>query len=107
MAHDFDRLLPEREPTHPGDYIQADILEAFSLTQDELAHRLGVSRRTISELVNKHRGVSAEMALRLARFTETSPDLWLNLQAMHDLWMARRGKNAAEIEKIVPVAMAG
>lgn len=106
MAHDFNRLLPEREPSHPGEYVQADILEAYKLTQEELANRLGVSRRTISELVNKHRGVSADMALRLSRFTQTSPDLWLNLQTMHDLWKARHGKNAEEIDRITPFAMA-
>lgn len=106
MTHDFNRLLPDREPSHPGEYVQVDILEAYGLTQDELANRLGVSRRTISELVNKHRGVSADMALRLGRFTETSADMWLNLQTMHDLWKARHGKNALDIEKITPFANA-
>ncbi|MFM2044379.1 MAG: Azospirillum phage Cd [Pseudomonadota bacterium] len=86
----INHSLPIREPTHPGEYIGEDILAEFGLTQQELADRLNVSRRTINELVNKRRGVSPDMALRLARLTGSTPEIWLRLQMVHDLWRARR-----------------
>lgn len=100
MRRNFEDVLPDVEPPHPGDFVQLDILEAYGLTQEELAQRLEVSRKTISELVNKHRALSMDMALRLARYTETSVELWINLQAMHDLWVAKHSKNAARIENL-------
>lgn len=87
---DLGLLIPNREPTHPGEYIEEDILAEHGLTQQELADRLGVSRRTVNELVNKRRGVSPDMALRLARLTGSSPEIWLRLQMVHDLWRARQ-----------------
>ncbi|MEM7114085.1 MAG: HigA family addiction module antitoxin [Chloroflexota bacterium] len=81
-------MISENRPTHPGEFVREDILEEFSLTQAELAEKLGVSRRTINQLVNEKRGVSADMALRLGQLTQTTPQLWLNLQMAVDLWDA-------------------
>lgn len=81
-------MIPETRPTHPGVFVREDILAELELTQDELAHRLGVSRRSINQLVNGKRGITADMALRLGQFTNTSPQLWLNLQMAVDLWDA-------------------
>ena len=95
--------LPETRPTHPGIFVREDILEEFDLTQESLAQRLGVSRRSINQLVNRKRGVTVDMALRLGKFTNTSPQLWLNLQAAVDLWDARNTAVSLEsIESIVP-----
>ena len=81
-------MIPETRPTHPGVFIREDILDELKLTQEELAHRLGVSRRSINQLINGRRGVTADMALRLGQFTNTSPQMWLNLQMAVDLWDA-------------------
>lgn len=81
-------MISENRPTHPGEFIREDILEEFELTQGELAERLGVSRRTINQLVNERRGITADMALRLGKLTNTTPQLWLNLQTAVDLWDA-------------------
>jgi addiction module HigA family antidote len=79
-------LIPENRPTHPGEFVREDILVELNLTQGELAEKLGVSRRSINQLVNEKRGVTADMALRLGKFTNTSPQMWLNLQTAVDLW---------------------
>lgn len=79
-------------PKGPGEYIRCDILQEKHITQSQLAALLGVERRTVSELVNGHRAVSTEMALRLSHLTGTSPELWLNLQTRLDLWHAKREK---------------
>lgn len=99
---DLNDILPIAEPPHPGEFIEEDILAEHGLTQQELADRLGVSRRTINELVNRRRGVSADMALRLAKLTGRSAEQWLRLQMLHDLWTARQS-GSAPIDSIQPL----
>ena len=81
-------MISRKRPTHPGEFIKHDILDEFELTQHQLAEALGVSRRTINELVRGKRNITADIALRLSKFTKTSPDVWLNLQNALDLWEA-------------------
>ena len=81
-------MLPKHRPRPPGEFVRKDILEEFGLTQQQLADRLRVHRRTINELVKGKRGISADMALRLGKFTNTTPQMWLNLQNALDLWDA-------------------
>lgn len=98
----MQRDTPERRPTPPSEFIRDEILDAYCLTQDELARRLGVSRLTVNELVNDRRSVTPEMALRLARLTGQSPEYWLNLQRQLDLWEARNSLSRA-LEEIEPL----
>jgi antitoxin HigA-1 len=77
-----------RKPTHPGKIIKEDYLKPLSLTISELASTLGVSRKTLSKIINERGAVTPDMALRLSRAFETTPDLWLNLQKNYDLWQA-------------------
>ncbi|MCA9981598.1 MAG: HigA family addiction module antidote protein [Anaerolineales bacterium] len=98
-------FLPETRPTHPGVFIREDILEEFDLTQEALAQRLGVSRRSVNQLVNGRLSVTAAIALRLGKFTNTSPQLWLNLQAAVDLWDATQAIKK-DVERINPLVMA-
>ncbi len=91
-----EMMIPETRPTHPGVFVREDILTELGLTQEELAHWLGVSRRSINQLVNGKRGITADMALRLGKFTNTSPQLWLNLQTSVDLWDAAHTTNALD-----------
>lgn len=81
-------MMPKNRPIHPGEFIREDILKEFHLTQERFAQLLGVSRRTVSEIVNEKRGISVDMALRIGRFTRTTPEVWLNLQNSVDIWDA-------------------
>ena len=90
-------MLPKnRPPTHPGEVLFAEFLEPMGLSQQTLADRLGVPIQRINTLVNGKRGVTPETAILLARFFETSPEFWMNLQTQHDLWMAHRALAARE-----------
>jgi antitoxin HigA-1 len=95
-------MIPKYRPTHPGEFIKEDILNEFGLTQTQLATALGVSRQTITQLVHQKRGITSDMALRLGQFTQTSPELWLNLQLAVDLWEARHSPKARQIRRIQP-----
>jgi addiction module HigA family antidote len=75
-------------PVHPGDILRNDFLEPLGLTAYRLAKELGVSRPTVNQLVARRRSVTAEMALRLARYFGTSALVWQNLQAQYDLEVA-------------------
>jgi addiction module HigA family antidote len=75
-----------RRPTHPGAVLREDVLPELKITQGELALRLGVSRRTISEILHERRPMTADMAIRLAHFLDTTPMSWLNMQQVLDVW---------------------
>jgi antitoxin HigA-1 len=81
---------PGRRPTHPGEILREDMLPELGMTQGELAKRLGVSRLSVSELLHCRRALSADMAVRVGRLTNTSPESWLRMQAAVDLWELER-----------------
>ncbi len=78
----------KRPPTHPGGILKRHYMEPLSLTILELAEILGVSRKTLSKIVNERSSVTPDMALRLSKAFKTTPELWLNLQQNYDLWQA-------------------
>ena len=84
-------------PAHPGEILREQMGE---MSVSKLAAHLGVSRVTLSRLLNGNSGISAEMALKLSEALGTSPDLWLNMQTQHDLWQASRARR----KKIAPLA---
>ena len=88
-----------RRPTHPGEAIREEFLPALGISKANLAEMLGVSRQTIHELLAERRGVSADMAIRLAKFFNTSPEMWLGLQEDVDLWDAMQ-ENRKAYERI-------
>ena len=90
-------------PTHPGEAIREEFLPALGISKANIAERLGVSRQTIHELLAERRGISADMAIRLAKFFNTSPEMWLGLQEDVDLWDAMQ-ENRKAYERIEPVA---
>ena len=95
----------ERHPTHPGEMLREDFLPDYNLNATGLAEAIGVSRQSIHELLRERRGVSPEMALRLARLFGNSPEFWVNAQRAVDLWeAAKAGKN--EIKRIKPLQAA-
>jgi addiction module HigA family antidote len=79
-----------RCPTHPGGILKRLYFEPLNLSVAEVAKSLGVSRKTVSKLVNGRGGVTPEMALRLSIAFKTTPQLWLNLQQEYDLWQIQR-----------------
>ena len=79
-------LTVNRPPTHPGEILKYDYLEPLNLSVTKLADILGVSRKALSSIVNGRKSVTPEMALRLSRAFNTTPELWLNLQKNYDLW---------------------
>jgi len=91
----------ERKPTHPGNIIKEDYLKILSITIKDLSESLGVSRKTLSKIINERGSVTPDMALRLSRAFDTSPLLWLNLQKNYDLWSAEATSN--EWQNVQPV----
>jgi addiction module HigA family antidote len=77
-------------PPHPGEVIKRQCLEPLGLSVTEAAKGLGVSRNTLSMLLNGRLGISPEMAIRLSRGFGGSPESWLQQQMQYDLWLARR-----------------
>jgi addiction module HigA family antidote len=82
---------PNRRPTHPGALLLQDVLPDLAISQDQFARRLGVSRVTVSQLLNEHRALSAAMAVRLEQVLGGRAEFWLAMQQAVDLWEARRG----------------
>lgn len=80
-------------PPHPGEILRELYVEPLGLTVSDLAARLGVTRNTVSQLLNGRRGVSPEMALRLAKVFGTSAELWLGLEQKYALWQAQSRVN--------------
>ncbi|MGH9769499.1 MAG: HigA family addiction module antitoxin [Blastocatellia bacterium] len=95
----------KRKPTHPGELLREEILPAAGLTQIELAARLGVSRRTVGEILRERRALSPDLAHRLARLFGTTPEFWMNLQQAVDIWNALES-NRREYAKLKPLKAA-
>jgi addiction module HigA family antidote len=87
-------------PPHPGETIREDVLEPLNLSVNQLAKSLGVTAARVNDIVRGRRGITADTALRLARYLGTSPEFWLGLQLEYDLRLARNAK-LKEIERVV------
>lgn len=93
----------KRRPTHPGELLREESLPSAGLTQSEFAARLGVSRRTVSDLVHERRPVTPDLAHRLSRVFNTTPEFWLRLQQAVDIWDALQA-NQKEYERLKPLS---
>jgi addiction module HigA family antidote len=92
---------PNRRPTHPGAILREDVLPALAMTQTEFAQRLGVSRLSVSDLLHEKRVMTPEMAARVAKLLNTTPDSWLRMQQAVDLWdVAQKPEKLASIKPI-------
>lgn len=91
-------LKKKMQPVHPGKILKDMYMDPLGLSQADFAQNLGVTRKTLSMLLNEHQGISAEMALRLSKAFNTSPGLWMNLQSNYDLWLAQKKVKLAEIK---------
>ena len=85
---------------HPGETIRADVLEPLQMSINQLAKELGVTASRLNDIVRGRRGITADTALRLARYLGTSAEFWLGLQLEYDLRIAKQQRQR-EIEKTV------
>jgi addiction module HigA family antidote len=93
------------EPIHPGEILMEDFIEGFGITQNKLAVSIGVPPRRINEIVHGKRGISADTAIRLARYFGTSEEFWMNLQSNYELRLERR-ELRDQIATITPLQIA-
>ncbi len=93
-------------PIHPGEILLKDFLEPLALSQYRLAKDIRVPPRRINEIVHGKRAISADTALRLARYFGTTPQFWMNLQAHHDLEV-EQDRVGREIRRQIPVLKTG
>ena len=91
-----------KKPPHPGRIVKQECLEPLSLSITRGAEILGVTRLTLSNLVNGKNGVSPEMAIRLSKAFGSSPEVWLGLQMDYDLAQAEKKAHQIHVEKAVP-----
>ena len=96
------RKRSRRRPTHPGELLREETLPAAGLSASELAERLGVSNRGINDLLHERRSVSPDLAHRLARVFNTTPEFWLRLQEAVDIWDAWQA-NRREYDRLKPL----
>ena len=88
-------------PPHPGEALKTLCLEPLHLTVMNAARSLGVSRETLSGILNGRAGISPEMAVRLSIAFNTSAESWLSQQLRHDLWHAERNRKRLRVAKLV------
>jgi addiction module HigA family antidote len=87
-------------PPHPGEIVRDLCLEPLGLSVTDAAEALGVSRKTLSSILNGRSGISPEMALRLSKAFNTSPESWLNQQVQSDLWNAKKDSKSIKVKKL-------
>ena len=95
--------MPMQNPPHPGEIVKRECLDPLELTVTWASKGLGVTRQTLSDLVNCGSGVSVEMAFRLSEAFGSSPGTWLRLQMAYDLWQARDRAKNLKVEKFSTV----
>ena len=92
--------MPMKNPPHPGLSVRHDCLEPLGLSVTEAARKLGISRKQLSDVLNGHSGLSAEMAIRLDKAFGGGADTWFRLQATYDLAQAMKQADKIRVERI-------
>jgi len=92
--------LPMHNPPHPGRIVRQECLEPLQLSVTDGARALGVSRNALSELVNERRGISPEMAIRLAKAFGSSPETWAGLQLAYDLAQVMKVADRIKVQRV-------
>jgi antitoxin HigA-1 len=101
-----DQGMPNQmRPIHPGEILREE-MEELRLSARQLAKALGVPTNRVTGLVNETRALTADTALRLARYFGTSPEFWLNLQVAYELRRAQQERGARIAQEVVPRAQA-
>ena len=87
-------------PPHPGEVLRELCIEPLGITITDAARSLGVSRKTLSAILNERAGISPEMAIRLAKAFDTTAESWLSQQMQYDLWVASQSLGEVDVEKL-------
>ncbi|MFT4584070.1 MAG: addiction module HigA family antidote [Gammaproteobacteria bacterium] len=87
-------------PPHPGEVLKELCLEPLGVSITRAAEALGVSRKTLSSILNGRAGISPEMAIRLSKAFGTSPESWLNQQMQYDLWVTEQRIGKLKVENL-------
>lgn len=87
-------------PPHPGEVLRELCLDPLGLSVTESAEALGVSRKTLSAILNGRANISPEMAVRLSIAFGTTAESWLNQQMQYDLWIAEQGRKKLKVKKL-------
>ena len=88
-------------PPHPGEVVREFCIEPLGLSVTAVAKSLGVSRKTLSSILNGHAGISPEMAVRLSIAFGTSSESWMDQQSQFDLWRAEQHRAELNVERLV------
>ena len=88
------------DPPHPGEVLRTLCIEPLGLTVTEAAKALDVSRKTLSEILNGHAGISPEMAVRLSLAFDTTAESWLAQQLQYDLWRAEQKRDSLQVKRL-------
>ena len=98
--------MPEEimAPIHPGEILREEFMTPLGLSSNALAKNLGVTAARINEIVKERRGISADTALRLGRYFNTTPEFWINLQKHFELETARRAVGDQIIREVPTIA---
>jgi addiction module HigA family antidote len=99
MNHLLSKLIP---PPHPGETILEDILKPLGMSANQLAKALGITAARLNDIVRGRRGITADTALRLARYLGTSAEFWLGLQLEYDLRIVEAKVRTAIDRQITP-----
>lgn len=86
-------------PAHPGEVIREECLKPLGLTVTAAADALGIARKSLSDLLNGHTGVSPDMAIRLEKVFGSTADTWLRMRLQHDLWEARQRSDKVKVNR--------
>ncbi len=87
-------------PPHPGEVLRELCLQPLGVSVTAAAEALGVTRKTLSAILNGRSGISPEMAIRLSIAFDTSPESWLNQQIQYDLWLAEKNRKKLKVKKL-------
>ncbi len=95
-----EKRMLMHNPPHPGEVLRGLCLEPLGLTVTAAAEALGISRKTLSAILNGRAGISPEMAVRLSIAFGASAESWLNQQTQYDLWLAERNRKNLKVRKL-------
>jgi antitoxin HigA-1 len=94
------KTMKMHKPPHPGEVLRELCLDPLGLTVTETAEALGVSRKTLSAILNERAGISPEMAVRLSIAFDTTAESWLRQQVQYDLWHAEQGRKKLKVRTL-------
>lgn len=97
--------MPMKNPPHPGEVLKDLCLDPLGDTLTNVAEKLGVSRKTLSDLVNGKRSLSLDMAIRISKAFGSTPDTWLRMQLNYDLAQQEKRASKIKVPRLVPKAL--